>query len=66
MKEPAPNYKQITIDTIIQIHQHEAAGDILTFLPGKDDIDYVVEIVNDQLELLSITLPLVKKDAEDN
>lgn len=38
-------------DTIIMIHLHEQPGDILVFLPGKEEIDQLLEYINSkQLE----------------
>lgn len=40
--DPFPDYVKATINTIMTIHNHEPAGDILAFLTGQEDIDMVV------------------------
>ncbi|CAK4698405.1 unnamed protein product [Aphanomyces euteiches] len=43
LKEPAANFEQKAIDTVIEIHEREKPGDILVFMPGQDEIEYVVQ-----------------------
>ncbi|RHZ03448.1 hypothetical protein DYB37_004078 [Aphanomyces astaci] len=43
LQEPAANFEQKAIDTVLAIHEREAPGDILVFLPGQDEIDHVVQ-----------------------
>ncbi|KAJ2906815.1 hypothetical protein GGI21_003991, partial [Coemansia aciculifera] len=35
---PCENYLLAAVETVLKIHKSEPAGDILVFLPGKDDI----------------------------
>ncbi|KAJ2780458.1 hypothetical protein H4R18_003440 [Coemansia javaensis] len=35
---PCENYLSATVDAVARIHEQEPPGDILAFLPGKDDI----------------------------
>ncbi|KDO23857.1 hypothetical protein SPRG_11288 [Saprolegnia parasitica CBS 223.65] len=43
LDKPTGNYLQKAIDTILEIHSTEPPGDILVFLPGQEEIEYVVE-----------------------
>ncbi|EEC48306.1 predicted protein [Phaeodactylum tricornutum CCAP 1055/1] len=36
---PAEDYMEATLATILQIHTHEEAGDVLVFLPGQEEIE---------------------------
>ncbi|KAJ2453938.1 hypothetical protein EV183_001894 [Coemansia sp. RSA 2336] len=38
LQKPCENYLIKAIETVISIHKQESPGDILVFLPGKDDI----------------------------
>ncbi|KAJ2115535.1 hypothetical protein IW146_002241 [Coemansia sp. RSA 922] len=38
LSAPCENYLAASVDAVLNIHAHEPAGDILVFLPGKDDI----------------------------
>eukprot|EP00475_Leptophrys_vorax_P034510 TRINITY_DN5576_c0_g1_i3.p1 TRINITY_DN5576_c0_g1~~TRINITY_DN5576_c0_g1_i3.p1 ORF type:complete len:637 (-),score=174.12 TRINITY_DN5576_c0_g1_i3:1042-2739(-) len=48
--KPVRDYLQATAETVIKIHKFEEWGDILAFLPGKEEIDAVCSILKDQLE----------------
>lgn len=47
LKEPCGDYLQKTIDTVLAIDKKEGEGDILVFLPGQEEIDFVVRTLND-------------------
>lgn len=38
-QEPERDYLEAAIRTVIQIHQHEATGDVLVFLTGEEEIE---------------------------
>ncbi|OQR94125.1 pre-mRNA-splicing factor ATP-dependent RNA helicase, partial [Thraustotheca clavata] len=46
LESPCGNYLQSAIDTIMAIHSSEPSGDILVFLPGQEEIEYVIERLN--------------------
>ncbi|KAJ2743555.1 hypothetical protein GGI20_003660 [Coemansia sp. BCRC 34301] len=60
---PCENYLSAAVDTVLKIHTSEPAGDILVFLPGKDDIAQALADTHDlarndgQLESM-LLLPL--------
>lgn len=68
LTEPSLNYLQTTIEAIISIHKfvkkrtdhwiQEKAGDVLVFLPGRDDIDFVIEAITDHFSLYPISTSL--------
>ncbi|KAK1928787.1 putative ATP-dependent RNA helicase DHX35 [Phytophthora citrophthora] len=41
LQEPCGDYLQKTIDTVLAIDEHEGEGDVLVFLPGQEEIDFV-------------------------
>ena len=41
---PAPNYLRAAAQTVLDIHKHEGGGDILVFLPGREEIDAVIRL----------------------
>uniref|UniRef100_A0A1I7XZC5 RNA helicase n=1 Tax=Steinernema glaseri TaxID=37863 RepID=A0A1I7XZC5_9BILA len=51
-KNPVPNYVTTTVDTIIQLHKAEPSGDILAFLPGQDDVDFVCDRLQETVKSL--------------
>jgi ATP-dependent RNA helicase DDX35 len=58
LAEPCGDYLQKTIDTVLAIDQHEGDGDILVFLPGQEEIDFVVRALNDRAPSHVLSLPL--------
>eukprot|EP01041_Mallomonas_annulata_P008203 gene8203-16869_t len=46
--EPVANYLRAAVDTVLQIHQSESAGDVLVFLPGGEDIDNAIEMMKER------------------
>lgn len=46
-QKPVDDYITATVDTVIQIHKHEAIGDILVFLTGRDDIARCLQLISD-------------------
>ncbi|TKR77725.1 hypothetical protein L596_018643 [Steinernema carpocapsae] len=51
-KNSVPNYVNATVDTIIELHKSEPSGDILAFLPGQDDVDFVCDRLHENLKSL--------------
>ncbi|KAI5657257.1 hypothetical protein M9H77_26050 [Catharanthus roseus] len=45
LEDPAPDYLQATVSTVLSIHDREPMGDILVFLTGQDDIDAAVQLL---------------------
>ncbi|KAG5948741.1 hypothetical protein E4U53_006172 [Claviceps sorghi] len=45
LESPTENYVERAIDTVLQIHTQEAAGDILVFLTGREEIEAAVRAV---------------------
>lgn len=35
------------VETAIKVHEHELPGDILIFLPGKEEVDTAVEMLRE-------------------
>ncbi|KAK0416900.1 hypothetical protein QR680_012742 [Steinernema hermaphroditum] len=54
-KNSVPNYTTATVDTIIQLHKTEPSGDILAFLPGQDDVDFVCDRLHEITKSLRAT-----------
>jgi HrpA-like RNA helicase len=45
LKQPTDNYVHAAIDTVINIHKTEPAGDVLVFLTGSEEVDDTVELI---------------------
>jgi HrpA-like RNA helicase len=50
---PEPDFLEAALIAIMQIHQEREKGDILVFLPGQEDIEGLVSILNDKRKLLA-------------
>ncbi|KAJ2825403.1 ATPdependent RNA helicase, partial [Coemansia erecta] len=48
LSDPCENYLNSTIEAVASIHKHEPSGDILAFLPGKDDINAAISGLDEQ------------------
>ncbi|KAJ2161734.1 hypothetical protein GGF46_001238 [Coemansia sp. RSA 552] len=46
---PSENYILAAVETVIKVHEQEPPGDILVFLPGKDDITSAISEVEEQI-----------------
>lgn len=58
LQAPCADYLQKAIDTVLAIDATEpAAGDILVFLPGQEEIDLVVRALNDRAGTHLLPLP---------
>lgn len=58
LQEPCGDYMQKVIDTVLAIDKYEGDGDVLAFLPGQDEIDYVVRALNDRAPPHILPVPL--------
>lgn len=50
--EPERDYVEAAIRTVVQIHQYEAAGDILLFLTGEEEIEDACRRIRGEVEQL--------------
>lgn len=50
LDEPASDYLQAAVATVLAIHDQEPMGDILVFLTGQDDIDAAVQLLNEDVQ----------------
>ncbi|KAE8830125.1 hypothetical protein HRS9139_06749 [Pyrenophora teres f. teres] len=49
LEKPTSNYVEAAIDSVLKIHEHEAAGDILVFLTGREEIDDAIDQLSDHM-----------------
>lgn len=56
-REPVSDYLDEALVTVMQIHLTEAAGDILLFLTGKEEIDSSCEILSERMKNLGPSVP---------
>ncbi|KAK0635339.1 helicase associated domain-containing protein [Bombardia bombarda] len=56
-REPESDYLDAALTTVMQIHLTEAAGDILLFLTGKEEIDTSCEILQERMKSLGPGVP---------
>lgn len=59
ISKPADDILDAMVKSIIQINQGEQTGDILCFLPGQEDIDKAVDILNKIAPELPDEAPLI-------
>ncbi|XP_058100669.1 probable pre-mRNA-splicing factor ATP-dependent RNA helicase DEAH9 isoform X2 [Magnolia sinica] len=50
LEEPAPDYLQAAVSTVLAIHDEEPIGDILVFLTGQDDIDAAAQLLTENAQ----------------
>ncbi len=48
--QPCRHYLRTVVDTILNIHRSEDWGDVLVFLPGSEEIDTAIAMLNEQYE----------------
>lgn len=53
LDKPTEDYVERVVKTVSDIHTQEADGDILVFLTGREEIDRAMELLSDQLDMLS-------------
>lgn len=59
LSQPCPDYVKASVDAVWSLHLNEAAGDILVFLTGRDEIDRCLQSLADRLlDLPRGSLPL--------
>ncbi|QOU18208.1 hypothetical protein BRETT_005270 [Brettanomyces bruxellensis] len=51
-RQPEPDYVAAAIDTVVQIHVNNAAGDILVFLTGREEIEACCEAIVQKMAVL--------------
>jgi ATP-dependent RNA helicase DHX8/PRP22 len=56
-REPETDYLDAALQTVLQIHINEPAGDILLFLTGKEEIDTSCEILTERMKALGSAAP---------
>ncbi|KAK8212052.1 ATP-dependent RNA helicase-like protein DHX8 [Phyllosticta capitalensis] len=56
-QEPAEDYLDTALTTVMQIHIMEPPGDILVFLTGKEEIDTSCEILHERMKKLGPSVP---------
>ncbi|RCK66505.1 Pre-mRNA-splicing factor ATP-dependent RNA helicase prp22 [Candida viswanathii] len=56
-KEPEMDYLAAALDSVMQIHISEPAGDILVFLTGQDEIDTSCEALIERMKILGDSVP---------
>ncbi|KAI0590435.1 Pre-mRNA-splicing factor ATP-dependent RNA helicase prp16 [Pyrenophora tritici-repentis] len=49
LEKPTSNYVEAAIDSVLKIHEHEAAGDILVFLTGREEIDDAIDQLSEHI-----------------
>ncbi|KAK1822039.1 hypothetical protein LTR12_003563 [Friedmanniomyces endolithicus] len=52
LSEPCEDYLERAVQTVFDIHASEPEGDILIFLPGRDDIETAIEKIADRIPSL--------------
>ncbi|RMZ72770.1 atp dependent rna helicase [Pyrenophora seminiperda CCB06] len=55
LQTPTDNYVEAAVDTVLKIHEHDAAGDILVFLTGREEIDDVIGQLGEQIANMPAT-----------
>ena len=56
-KEPESDYMDAALITVMQIHLSEPPGDILVFLTGQEEIDYMCETLFNRMQALGDLAP---------
>jgi len=56
-KEPESDYMDAALITVMQIHLSEPPGDILVFLTGQEEIDYICETLFNRMQALGDLAP---------
>lgn len=56
-REPEVDYLAAALDSVMQIHISEPAGDILVFLTGQEEIDTSCEVLFDRMKILGDSVP---------
>ncbi|KAA0163354.1 hypothetical protein FNF28_04274 [Cafeteria roenbergensis] len=55
--QPADDYLELAITTVLRIHVTKPAGDILLFLTGQEEIDDACEKLNSRMKALPASIP---------
>ena len=51
--DPVPDYIKACVETVVDIHMTEKAGDVLVFLPGQEEVNSVVAQLKTRAETLN-------------
>jgi ATP-dependent RNA helicase DDX35 len=54
-ESPIEDYVTQTVETVLSIHTKESAGDVLVFLPGRNDIETVLQSLNERAGSLQLS-----------
>ncbi|XP_076043904.1 putative ATP-dependent RNA helicase DHX35 isoform X2 [Oratosquilla oratoria] len=54
-KDPCPDYVKGAVETVIQIHKQEPAGDVLVFLTGVEEVDTCVSLLQEHTASMNST-----------
>lgn len=60
LEEPAENYLEMAVKTVIDIHKNEDEGDILLFLTGRDEIEKAVDMIAEDAANLDKKFPALQ------
>ncbi|KAJ3554582.1 hypothetical protein NM688_g3031 [Phlebia brevispora] len=60
LQEPTADYVRKAAETVWNIHLHQASGDILVFLTGREEIDRCLEELSEYLPTLPRNAPRLK------
>lgn len=64
---PDRDYKNVLVEQVLRIHNSNSLGDILAFLPGQEDIEYVADTLTREIRdrpnsfVKELVLPLYSK-----
>lgn len=56
MNQPSKSYIEAALEAIIQIDKTEKHGDVLVFMPGQEDIEMLIELINTEMEKRKLKL----------
>lgn len=60
LEKPAPNYIVTAVETVLNIHLNEdPVGDILVFLPGAEEIDSMLQLLDERADQHARNLTLI-------
>ena len=59
LEEPAEDYVEKAVNTVIEIHASESDGDVLLFLTGRDEIDTAIQLITERSASLHPRAPQI-------
>lgn len=57
LEQPAEDYVMRAVETVFDIHESEDGGDILVFMPGREDIETVMELISQRAATMDPKTP---------